>query len=335
MARSLLRPAVALVILVVAGVAATLSYRGDRARRPSTTMVPGIVRETEIRIAPEVSGRLATVLVSTGQSVKKGEVIAVLDSPTLAASLVEARAAVEKARADRAQIYAGLRKEGVDIALRNVQIAEASLQLAQQQLVRANRLTANNVQSQQLLEEAVTARRKALANLTLQQANYDRSIAGPTAAERAAADARLSLSQATADLVAQRLAKTTLVAPVDGVVRLIVASPGEMISPGQPVLTLEAGRQRWFSFTLREDRLGLLDVGAPVTLADAEGHRIEARITELRPLGEFATWRAARAVGDHDINSFFLRAEPVGDTEGLEPGMTVWLAAEDAGDRPS
>jgi hypothetical protein len=36
-------------------------------------------------------------------------------------------------------------------------------------------------------------------------------------------------------------------------------------------------------------------------------------------------WRAARAVGDHDINNFLLRADPTGPTPKLEPGMTVWI----------
>jgi HlyD family secretion protein len=54
---------------------------------------------------------------------------------------------------------------------------------------------------------------------------------------------------------------------------------------------------------------------------------------ELRPLGEFATWRAARAVGDHDLNSFRMRLDPVADAGRLEPGMTVWLARPKAGER--
>jgi hypothetical protein len=70
---------------------------------------------------------------------------------------------------------------------------------------------------------------------------------------------------------------------------------------------------------------GAIAVGAPLWLRNAKGDRIESRVTELRPLGEFATWRAARAVGDHDVNSFLVRADPIAETEGLEPGMTVWL----------
>ena len=53
-----------------------------------------------------------------------------------------------------------------------------------------------------------------------------------------------------------------------------------------------------------------------------------ARVTELRPLGEFATWRAPRAVGDHDLNSFRLRLDPVEAEDKLQPGMTVGLAGD-------
>jgi len=90
-------------------------------------------------------------------------------------------------------------------------------------------------------------------------------------------------------------------------------------------MTLKVERGLWFSFTMREDFLGSLAIGSPVRLLTPKGGVIEARVTELRPLGEFATWRAARAAGDHDLNSFFLRADPLEMKARLEPGMTVWL----------
>jgi multidrug resistance efflux pump len=322
---SLRRPALALALIAIAGLAATWAYRVESAKSPSAVVVPGIVRETEIQIAPEIGGRLETVLVTTGQRVKKGDGLAVLSSPALSASLAEANATAAKAVAERTHLYAGPRKEEVEIAARNVEIAQSNLELAQQQHARAMTLASKSFLAKQKLDEAVGALSKAQSSLTLQRAIYERSTAGPTAEERVSADAKVTLAEASAALVGAKVAKTRLVAPVDGGVRLIVASPGEVVSPGQAIMTLEAGRERWFSFTLREDRLGSLRIGAPVSLRDAKGNRIDARVTELRALGEFATWRAARAVGDHDINSFFLRADPVSDTGALEPGMTVWM----------
>jgi HlyD family secretion protein len=45
----------------------------------------------------------------------------------------------------------------------------------------------------------------------------------------------------------------------------------------------------------------------------------------MRNWGEFAAWRAARATGDHDLNTFFIRLDPVGPAPNWEAGQTVWL----------
>jgi multidrug resistance efflux pump len=157
------------------------------------------------------------------------------------------------------------------------------------------------------------------------QAAYAQSKAGPTKEERAIADAQVAYAKAALADIEAKLAKATLVAPVDGVVTLLVAEPGEIVSPGQSVLTLAPAKERWFTFTIRENKLSGLTIGSPVRLLTAKGDRIDAKVTELRPLGEFAVWRAARAVGDHDLNSFLLRVDPDGEVRSLEPGMTVWI----------
>jgi multidrug resistance efflux pump len=157
------------------------------------------------------------------------------------------------------------------------------------------------------------------------QAIQHRNESGPTAEERMIAEAKLTLATAhAADLEAQ-LAKTRIISPIDATVGLIVRSAGEIISPGQAIVTLEVPRPRWFSFTIREDSLGGLTIGSSATVVTAKDQHIPGQVTELRPLGEFATWRAARAVGDHDLNSFLLRIDPSGVEDGIEPGMTVWL----------
>ncbi len=49
---------------------------------------------------------------------------------------------------------------------------------------------------------------------------------------------------------------------------------------------------------------------------------------ENHDLGAFASWRAARAVGNHELNTFLIRADAVSEVDGIELGMTVWLDAE-------
>ncbi|MBV8104119.1 MAG: HlyD family efflux transporter periplasmic adaptor subunit [Hyphomicrobiales bacterium] len=238
---------------------------------------------------------------------------------------------MESARANLANVQAGVRQEERDTAAQNVAIAASNVTLAKEQFAPVSVLAAKNYASKQQFDEDAAALSEAQASLVLAQAALAQSKVGPTKEELGIAQSQVALALATvADLEAQ-LAKTTLTSPVDGVARLLVAEPGEAISPGQPVLTFGVAGERWFTFTIREDRLSGLAMGSKIALRTAAGDRFEAKVTELRPLGEFAVWRAARAVGDHDINSFLLRADPIRPTPNLEPGMTVWIDEGQAG----
>ena len=127
-------------------------------------------------------------------------------------------------------------------------------------------------------------------------------------------------------MLERRLDKTILRAPADGIVSVIVAEVGENIHAGQPVLVIAAAGKQWLSFNAREDLLHGLTVGSKVDVARAGAREPTlALVTELVPLGSFATWQAERAIGDHDRSTLRLRLDPLGDLAALEPGMTVWL----------
>src|SRR5262249_47883197 len=184
----------------------------------------------------------------------------------------------------------------------------------------------NDNASQQSLDQAQNDVATALADVAETEANHAAAVAGPTQEQRAIADAQVKAAAAALAVLERRLEKTVLHAPADGIVSVIVTEIGENIRAGQPVLTIaEAGKQ-WLSFNAREDMLHGLTVGAKVDVgrAGARGPT-PAIVTELMPLGSFATWQAERAVGDHDRNTLRLRLDPQGDASGFRPGMTVWL----------
>jgi HlyD family secretion protein len=124
----------------------------------------------------------------------------------------------------------------------------------------------------------------------------------------------------------RRLDKTILRAPADGIVSVIVAEVGENVRAGEPVLAIAETGKQWLSFNAREDYLHGLTVGAKIDVIRPGAQQpIPALVTELVPLGSFATWQVERAVGDHDRATLRLRLDPQGDAKGFEPGMTVWL----------
>jgi HlyD family secretion protein len=202
--------------------------------------IVGVVLTTEVRIAPEVAGQLATIKVHKGDTVRAGDVVAELSAIELTASVDQARAALGAATADRNNIYAGVRAE---------QIA-----------------------SQQALDQAQSDAASARADVAEAQANHDAAVAGPTREERAITDAQVKAAATALAVLERRLDKTILRAPADSIVSVIVAEVGENIHAGQPVLVIEAAGKQWLSFNAREDFLRGLTVGSKVNVGRASTH---------------------------------------------------------------
>jgi HlyD family secretion protein len=312
---------VAIPLVLIAGV---LIYSARRSGSPPA--IAGVVRATEIRVEPEVDGQLVSISVEKGAHVRAGDILATLSAVELTAQADQARAALGSATANRNNVYAGVRREQVDSLKAEIAKASARLEYAQVQLTRTSTLARQSFESQQALDQAENDAASARADVAEAQANYDAAVAGPTREERAIADAEVQAAAAALAVLERRLEKMTLRAPADGVVSVIAAEVGENVHAGQPILMVEAAGEQWLSFNIREDYLGGLAVGKTVdVMRSGAGGAIKSVVTELQPLGVFATWQAERVIGDHDRNTLRLRFDPQGDSAGLEPGMTVWI----------
>jgi HlyD family secretion protein len=311
---------VAIVLVLVAG---ALIYFGRRSE--SSAAIVGVVRATEVRVEPEVNGQLMSIAVEKGAQVHAGDVLARLSAVELTAQVDQARAALASATANRNNVFAGVRREQVDSLKAAIAKASARLDYVQAQLTRTSTLARQSFESQQSLDQAENDVASARADVAEAQANYDAAVAGPTREERAIADAQVQAAAAAVAVLERRLEKMILRAPADGVVSVIAAEVGENVRPGQPILMVESAGRQWLSFNVREDHINGLTIGQTVSVMrnGADG-AIKAAITELRPLGTFATWQAERVIGDHDRNTLRLRLDP-GEAEGFEPGATVWI----------
>jgi HlyD family secretion protein len=309
------------VIVVAAGVGGYFIWRPEAA-----PPIVGVVRTTEVRVAPEVAGQLATIKVQKGASVRAGDVVAELYADELIASVAQARAALAAAKADRDNVYAGVRAEERAGLASEIAKAKSRLEYAEQQFARTSYLARSDTATQQSLDQATNDVASARADVAEAQANYDAAQAGPTREERAIADAQVKAASAALAVLERQLDKTILRAPADGVVSVIVAEVGENIRAGQPVLAIEQAGKQWLSFNVREDNLHGVRVGMIVDVKRmGTSETSPALVTELLPLGTFATWQAERAVGGYDRNTLRLRLDPQRDATAFEPGMTVWF----------
>jgi multidrug resistance efflux pump len=314
----------AIVGIALVLVAGALFYATRRPTSPPA--IVGVVRATEVRVEPEVNGQLVSLEVKKGAAVKTGDVLARLSAVELTAQADQARAALGSAVASRDNVYAGVRREQVDALKAAISKAGARLDYVQAQLARTSTLARQSFESQQALDQAENDVAAAQADMAQAQANYDAAVAGPTREERAIADAQVQAAATAVTVLERRLDKMILRAPADGVVSVVAAEIGENVRAGQPILMVEASGRQWLSFNVREDRLGPIAMGKVVNvLRNGDAAAIKSVVTELRPIGVFATWQAERVVGDHDRNTLRLRLDQDGQQKALEPGMTVWI----------
>src|ERR1700744_5413172 len=170
------RAAIIAIVMVLVG--GTVIYFARRPEAP--TAIIGVVRSTEVRIEPEVTGQLVSIAVQKGDHVHAGDVLAKLSAVELTAQLDQARAALASAIANRNNVYAGVRHEEVDSLKAAIAKAKARLDYVQAQLTRTSTLARQSFESQQNLDQAENDVASARADVAEAQANYDAAVGGPT-----------------------------------------------------------------------------------------------------------------------------------------------------------
>jgi RND family efflux transporter MFP subunit len=152
---------------------------------------------------------------------------------------------------------------------------------------------------------------------------------GDAERQRARADAareRLDQARRQAELARNRAGYAVLRAPFDGVVTALRLEAGQVVSEGQPVVTLAAKGEREIVIDLPETRvIAAKRSAATASLWASDGARFTVTLRELSPVASAATrtYRARYRIG--------------ADAPPMELGMTatVWLGSAGDGRRPA
>lgn len=252
----------------------------------------GNVDLRQVDVAFHNSERIAAVLVQEGDRVRKGQILARLDTARLEPQLaqVEAEAAAQRYVVQR--LRNGSRPEEIAQARANVEAAKADALNARLQFERlqsAAEISAGRAVRQQEVDNAKAALQVAEAKLAVNQRALDLALAGPRKEEIAEAEARLRASEAQAALLRQQLVDSQLMAPLDGVVRTRVMEPGEMASPQKSVFSLAITDPKWVRVYVSEPNLGKVHHGmaAGVAVDSFPDRRFEGWVGFISPVAEF------------------------------------------------
>jgi HlyD family secretion protein len=186
-----------------------------------------------INLYPEVPGTIARILVAEGQSVTQGAPLVVIDDSVQRATTEQQKSQADAAQALLQELRAQPRKENLDVARAQVDMATASRKSADDSLDKQKRsyAIAPESVSKDALDNAVNAAKVANANLEVVTRQYELTKAGAWVFDVKNQEKQAeALSKAYAASSAL-LAKYTIKAPTDGVVLSIEAAVGSYVSP--------------------------------------------------------------------------------------------------------
>ncbi|MBV8073975.1 MAG: efflux RND transporter periplasmic adaptor subunit, partial [Candidatus Eremiobacteraeota bacterium] len=282
---------------MVAAVAAPASVR------PSLTLSGIIAPAQSVAISSSLAEPAISVPVQEGEHVRAGQVLAVLDTSDLKATL---NYDLQNAQANQAltaqNVYSGQASiaqggDQVRQAQANVQSAQATLANARRDLQRDQQLLAQGYLSQQVYQTQLTlvqnddqAVRNAQAALGSAQANQAANgtmSQGLQAAKVAQARAQSQASLAQADQTRVSIGKATIVSPIDGVVVNRNLNVGEY--PGtRQIFTLQETDYVFAILGASSSEVFTIPTGAPVTVSvngrpGTLGGKVVAVLDQLTP----------------------------------------------------
>jgi HlyD family secretion protein len=288
--------ALAVAGLLGGGAAACGSKANEGPQRAS-----GYVEATEVRVAPEVGGRVLEVTVHEGDAVAAGARVARLDTADVEIALRRAKAERDQAVAQLRLLAAGARVEDVrqavaqaDSARADVQAAEAELEAASADLQRFEALLKSNAGSRKQRDDAATRRDVAAARVAAARERtraategVARLKAGSRAEEIAGARARVAAVDAQIAGLEKNARDAVLISPVGGIVTSKLVDAGEIVTPRTPIVVVTDLAHPWANVYVDEPVVPRLRLGQKVTIVTDAGQRLEGAITFISPRAEF------------------------------------------------
>jgi len=307
----------------------------------------GIVDGNEVVVSPQIIGRIINLTADEGSKVKKGDLIAELDPKELEASLAAANANVASLEAQvheanhnyswtDDQTGASLNQAAATLTSTRAQLdqARATLWRDQTDYDRMQKLFDSGVESAQdrdhadatlkasqanvkALEDSVTAEEAAL-----NVAKANRKQVDVRGSEIATTLAQLEQARAAAAQTETQLGYTKIYAPIDGIVSVRVAKPGEVVAQGSPIVVVVDVDHLWVRADVEESYVDAVQFGQTLRVKLPSGNVLEGQVFFKGVENDFATQRDVSRT-KRDIKTFAIKVSLPNEGGRLFTGMTA------------
>jgi HlyD family secretion protein len=336
-----------LILVILAVVAAGIFFAIVARRREN--VLTGIVTTDEVIVSSEIQGRLQELLVRQGDGVTNGQLIALIQpqerradlgyytnsARQLSAQVIEAKADLDYQEAQSSNL---IRQSEANLASAKAQVAQAEADLENAELTfkRGKELIKQGVNSPSEFDQQRTAYEAAKArveSLRHQTAAAEAAVALAESSESQVAGRRAALAasrdqDAAAASQAERaqvqLDYTQIRAPTNGIVDIRAALQGEVVNPGQGIITLINPDQLWVRVDIEESYIDGIHIGDKLPVRLPSGVRRIGTVFYRGIDADYATQRDVSRT-KRDIKTFEIRLRCDNDDRALAVGMTAYV----------
>jgi len=208
-----------------------------------------------IEIGSVITGRVESVLVEEGAVVTAGQRLILLETSELKAALDQARTAEASARARIATVNELSLPQSKDAVVQ----AEAQVRFAEDEYRRNRGLRDQGFISEARLQDL--ERLRAVAQSQLESARTQAQAQGTRGVAAREAALREQEARAARELAESKLAQTIIRASLPGTVLARSVEPGDIVSPGKRLLTVNSSSETRLTAQIDEKNLPYLKVG--------------------------------------------------------------------------
>ena len=308
-----MRRKLAITVVLLAAVS-TIGWLKVRHAGPDGLVLTGVVTTNDVIVSSQVGGRLSRLMVTEGATVTPNEVIATLEPGELQADRAfyarSAEAVAAQVEASRAELAAAVAQDSE---------ARANLTNAQRVFDRQQALVAAGGVTEQELDASRTALTVARARLDAAEKQVANRQSALTASQQQQAAATAQTAKANV-----RLTYTEITAPSAGIVDVRAARVGEVVTAGQPIVTLVNPDSLWVRADVEETYIDRVRLGDTLTVRLPSGAERTGTVTYRGVDADFATQRDVSRT-KRDIKTFEVRLRVDNSDRRLAVGMTSYV----------
>ncbi|HQT25286.1 MAG TPA: efflux RND transporter periplasmic adaptor subunit [Burkholderiales bacterium] len=249
----------------------------------------GNVDIRQVELAFKGSERIRKMLAKEGDEVKKGELLATLDTDKFEANVALRKAELAAQQQLVAKLEAGSRKEDIDKARAELDAARTDEENDWRTYLRLKHLAEKHFISEQRVDDAKASADAGKARARAAEEVLKLALAGPRIEDIEAAKSVLEADRAALSLAGMDLEDANLLSPSDGIIQDRILEPGDMASSKTPVYTLALIDPVWVRAYVPESDLGKLKpgMGAEISTDSYPGKHYRGWVGYISPSSEF------------------------------------------------